>query len=182
MATANKPLTGHWKKQFDYEHLGAYSLADSDDEAKANYTPINVTIKKLGRKTVKTERGAEDCFVCWFEEKIGGENKPMILNKTNSKIMEELYSANIKHWIDKKVQLYVDLKIRAQGGEITKGLRFRDVKTPLPKPKEKPELTPKHPKWDGAKKSVQEGTITFEGLQKHFKITKANFTLLKKAK
>ena len=182
MATSSKALSGHWKKQFDYEHLGAYSLADSDDESKANYIPVNVTIKKIGRKIVRTERGAEDCFVCWFEEKIGGEDKPMIINKTNSAIMEELHSFKVETWVGKKVQLWVNEKVSGQGGQITKGLRFRDIKTPLPKPKIKPELTPKHPKWEGARNSVLEGTITFAGLQKHFTITKANFALLKKIK
>lgn len=172
-----KKLT-HWKTQFNYDYLGSYSLADDEDEDRAVYTDVVLTIKKIARADVKNERGTENLPVIYFKEKVAGENKPMILNKTNSEIIAKLYSPYLEKWIDKKIQLYVDEKIRAKGGGITSGLRIRDF---IPKEKVKPILDPKSPKWEAAKKSVAEG-MSIEALRKHFTITDENYSLLHKSK
>lgn len=42
------------------------------------------------------------------------------------------------------------------------------------KPKEKEELTPKHPKWKGAKEAVASGEITIEKIETRFILSEAN--------
>ena len=64
-------MKGHWKKQFNYEYLGSYSL-----EGKRE---LVVTITKLSNEVVTGQQGRkEDCFVVYFKSwsKLGniGEN------------------------------------------------------------------------------------------------------------
>lgn len=108
----------HWKKNFNYDFMGAYSLEDGKD--------VIVTIKELKKEKVKGPKGKkEDCFVCYFID----SPKPMILNKTNCKIIERLYDTPfVDDWIGKKIQLYVS-RVDAFG-ELTDALRVRDF---LPK-------------------------------------------------
>ena len=54
-------MKGHWKKQFNYEYLGSYSL-DGKKE-------IVVTVSKLAQEKVTGQQGRkEDCFVVYFKE------------------------------------------------------------------------------------------------------------------
>lgn len=106
----------HWKKNFNYNYLGAYSLTAGKD--------MIVTIKDTKIEMVKNQKGEnEQCFTCYFVE----SPKPMILNKTNCKAIEKLYGTPmIEEWVGKKVQLYSAM-IRAFGTE-TDCLRIRDFK------------------------------------------------------
>ena len=54
-------------------------------------------------------------------------------------------------------------------GEIHDALRV--VKTNL-------EMTPKHPKWNGAKKAIAEKTVTIEQIKKNYTISPENEKLL----
>ena len=64
----------HWKTQFNYDYLGAYSLPDGKD--------IILTIRETKREQVVGASGKkEECFVAYFFENV----KPMILNRTNCK-------------------------------------------------------------------------------------------------
>ena len=103
----------HWKKQHNYNFLGSYSLPVGSD--------VILTIKNLKEdQTVNASGKKEKCFVCEFVE----DAKPMILNKTNCKIIEKMYNTPfIEEWIGKKVQIYVT-KVSAFGTE-TDALRIR---------------------------------------------------------
>jgi hypothetical protein len=104
----------HWKKNFNYDYMGAYSLPEGKD--------VVVTIKALKKEMVKGAKGKkEECFVCYFSD----SEKPMILNKTNCRIIEKLYgSPFIEDWGGKKIQLY-SAKVDAFG-DVTEALRVRD--------------------------------------------------------
>jgi hypothetical protein len=106
----------HWKKNFNYDYMGAYSLPDGKD--------VVVTIKELKKEKVKGAKGKkEDCVVCYFID----SDKPMILNKTNCRTIEKLYGTPfVEDWGGKKIQLY-SAKVDAFG-DVTDALRVRDFK------------------------------------------------------
>lgn len=98
----------------NYDYLGAYSLDNGKD--------LTVTITRTDRELVKSAQHpkGEDCFVCYFKE----VDKPMILNATNCKTIQGLYSPYIEDWAGKRVTLYIkDVKAF---GTITDALRIRD--------------------------------------------------------
>lgn len=116
----------HWKKFFNYDYLGAYSLEDVEGD-------LIVTIKSLGvEKVIGANGKKEDCLVCHFTD----ADKPMILNRTNCKIIEKLYkSPNIEDWKGKRIQLYSKM-VSAFGSE-TDALRIREF---VPKSPEEDKL------------------------------------------
>ena len=93
----------HWKTMANYDYLGAYSL---DGIAKE----VTLTIASVKKELVKGEGGMTDeCIVASFEEKnVGGVIvKPMILNKTNCKIIEKVYgTGDVEQWIGKSIIIY----------------------------------------------------------------------------
>lgn len=105
----------HWKKNYNYDYLGAYSLADMGED-------VILTIKQTKKEKVIGSSGKkEDCFVVYFVE----SDKPMILNRTNAKTIEKVYKTPfVEEWIGKRVQLY-SAKVNAFG-ETTDALRIRD--------------------------------------------------------
>jgi hypothetical protein len=105
----------HWKKKFNYKYMGTYSLPDEKD--------IVVTIRTTDTQPVTNANGnIEDCLVVYFEE----FDKPMILNRTNSNIIEKLAAtAYIEDWPGTRIQIYVAKGIKAYN-TITDGLRVRD--------------------------------------------------------
>ena len=71
----------HWKNQFNYDYLGAYSLPDGKD--------IILTLKETKKEMVTGTNGQKsECFVAYFHENA----KPMILNKTNCKTIAVSYT------------------------------------------------------------------------------------------
>lgn len=106
----------HWKKQFNYEYMGSYSLPDGKD--------VILTIKETRKEKVTGTAGKkEDCFVCYFEE----SDKPMILNRTNCKTIERIYkSPFIEDWAGLRVQIGIDTV--SAFGESVEALRVRNVK------------------------------------------------------
>ena len=105
----------HWKLRHNFNYLGAYSLPDGKD--------IILTIKELNPEKIKGTGGREeDGFVCHVAE----PQKPMIMNKTNCKIIEKIYGTPyIEDWIGKKIQIYVQKGVKAFG-EIVDALRIRE--------------------------------------------------------
>lgn len=156
----------HWKKNFNYDYLGAYSLLENQE--------VTLTIKNVKKQLVIGTNGQkDDCTVAYFNEAVNGENKPMILNKTNCKIIEKLYGTPyIEEWRGKKITIYTQQNIKAFG-DFVDALRVKQI---IPS-STKPVLDPKSKKWETAKTRVKEG-MTFEDLNKHFNITKENFKLL----
>ena len=103
----------HWKNQFNYDYLGAYSLPDGKD--------IILTLKETKKEMVTGTNGQKsECFVAYFHENA----KPMILNKTNCKTIEKLFNTpNIEEWVNKQIQIG-STRINAFG-EMTDCLRVR---------------------------------------------------------
>lgn len=147
----------HWKKQFNYDYLGSYSLANGND--------VILTIKELKKQKVKGADGKEqECFVAYFEEKADWI-KPMILNKTNCKTIGKLYTNFIENWSGKKIQIYID-KVKAFG-EINDALRVRNM---VPKI-DKPELNETHAAWSQACEMIKLKKTTIESIEKKYKLT-----------
>ena len=109
--------TGHWKKQFNYDYLGSYSL-DGKRE-------IVVSIKGVGSAKVTGQNGRkEDCFVVHFNEM----DKPMILNRTNAKAIEKVAGSGlVEDWVGTRVTLFVEKGVKAFG-DVVDALRSRDKK------------------------------------------------------
>lgn len=103
----------HWKKQFNYDYLGSYSLEPGKD--------MILTIKSMEHKMVKNVDGKEEkCFVATFFEPV----KQMILNKTNCKQIAKLAGSQfIEDWVGQKIQIYAAM-VKAWGEE-TEALRIR---------------------------------------------------------
>jgi hypothetical protein len=106
----------HWKKEFNYDYMGSYSLPDGKD--------LILTIKETKREQVIGTNGKkEDCFVCYFKE----SEKPMILNRTNCKTISKVYgSPYIEDWPGLRIQIGID-KVNAFG-ETVDALRVRAIK------------------------------------------------------
>jgi len=106
----------HWKKEFNYDYMGSYSLPNGKD--------VILTIKETKKEKVTGQNGKkEDCFVCYFEE----SNKPMILNRTNCKTIEKVYrSPFIEDWPGLRVQIGIDTV--SAFGESVEALRIRNIK------------------------------------------------------
>ncbi len=134
----------HWKKQFNYDYLGAYSLDD--------YKEIVVTIKEtFNDKATSTSGRSEEVFCCSFKEL----DKPMILNRTNCDAIARVCgSPNIDAWPNTRITLFVQTGVKAFGS-VTDALRIRPF---APKPAEKPEI-PKSAHQRAAKSFVAEGNL-----------------------
>lgn len=150
----------HFKKLKNPDYLGSWDLAD----ANGNFKNKVVTISKVVKKMVHDGRGGqEECVTVDF-----AKCKPMIMNSTNLKtIYKTLNSPYIEDWMGQKIELTVE-KVKAFG-EIHDALRV--VKTSL-------ELTPKHPKWNGAKEALKNGKVTLDAIKKQYTITPENEKLL----
>jgi len=107
------PTKTHYKKLFNPDYLGAYSLDPGQE--------LVLTIKKVESRKVKNADGREDdCMVAEFKENA----KPMILNKTNAKtIAKVMQSPFIEDWTGKQIQVYAD-KVKAFG-DVVEALRVR---------------------------------------------------------
>lgn len=92
----------HWKNLSNYEYLGAYSI-DGIGE-------ITLTIKSIKTELVTSDGGKkEQCIVAYFEEdKVGNVTvKPMVLNKTNCKIIQKIYNTgHVEAWVGKSVTIF----------------------------------------------------------------------------
>lgn len=105
----------HWKKNFNYDFLGTYSLPNGQD--------IILTISNITQKEVVGGNGKKDlCTIAEFKEGV----KPMILNRTNCKTLTKLYNTPyIEDWVGKKIQVYAQKNIKV-GNDTTEGLRIRE--------------------------------------------------------
>jgi len=139
----------HWKKLVNTEYIGAYTLMET---GKA--VDMTVTIKSVGRAMVKGDGGkSEECTVAQL---VG--HKPFIINRTNAKTITKIYgSPFIEDWAGKKITLFVaQVKV---AGDTVEALRIRPEAPALP------ELTPTHPKWEGAKTAIKAGNTTIEAVR-----------------
>lgn len=113
----------NWKKLTNPNYLGAYSIEDGKD--------LVLTIDYVRQESVIGADGKkDDCIVCHWKE----NQKPMILNSTNCKMIAKLVgSPYIEDWSGKKIQIGTE-KVKAFG-DIVEALRVRKQ---LPKAKSEP--------------------------------------------
>lgn len=105
----------HWKTNFDYKYTGAYELQPNEERI--------VTIKKVCKEEVNSTDGKKSmCLVAYFNE----SSKPMVLNKTNCKTIEKIYSPFTDEWIGKKITVFAQ-KVKAFG-DVVDALRIRPTK------------------------------------------------------
>lgn len=156
----------HWKDQFNYDYLGAYSLPDGKD--------IILTIKETKRETVVGANGQKgECFIAYFHENV----KPMILNKTNCKAVEKLFKTPaIEEWVNKQIQIG-SARINAFG-EMTDCLRVRPF---APKPIEdaRPTVATGSAVWKNIIDGLA-GGYTVAQVEKKYKLTKEQIKELQK--
>lgn len=97
----------HWKNNFNYEYLGSYSLQNGGN--------LVLTIQSAKKEPVTGNKGkSEECLVFRFKEGC----KPMIVNRTNCKIIEGLYgSPFVEDWVGKPIELTVE-KVDAFGDTV----------------------------------------------------------------
>lgn len=104
----------HWKQLVNLDYIGAYSLTGKD---------MILTIKNVTKELVTGNNGKkEECIICYFKEP---NVKPMILNRTNCKIITKLHNTPIiEEWHNKQIQIYATTT--KVGGETVECLRIRD--------------------------------------------------------
>ena len=144
----------HWKQFFDYKYLGAYSLEKGEERV--------LTIKGIQHEEVVGNNGEKSLLpVLYFTD----SPKPMILNKVNSKAITQIYKTpDPREWIGKKIQIYVDPKVRV-GREYTEALRIRPKEPDAAKPK----LTKVMKAWANAQEHVKAGR-DIALIEKHYDI------------
>jgi hypothetical protein len=103
----------HWKKLYNPDYLGAYSLDPGKD--------MTLTIASVKNEMVTgPDSRKEECIVIRFVEK----QKPMIVNATNAKMIQKIYKTPyIEEWAGKKIQLFAE-KVKAFGDTVD-ALRIR---------------------------------------------------------
>lgn len=112
--TTQEPVkVTHWKKLTNPNYIGAYDLQPGQE--------VKITIKSVAKELVKGSDGKEEsCIVA----KLEGTQKPMILNKTNCRIISaNLNTPYIEEWVGKSITIYA-AKIKAFG-EVTEALRVK---------------------------------------------------------
>lgn len=122
----------HWKKILDSNYLGGQDL----DDGKGGHKTVHLTISKATNDTITGENGRKDnAPVVHFSN----FPKPMILNKTNSKVIEKLTgSPYIEDWVGLTIEVYYDPDVRF-GKDKVGGVRIRPKKI---QPQKAPEPTP----------------------------------------
>jgi len=148
----------HWKSLVNPDYIGAYSLPNGED--------ITVTIESVSREMVTMAGGKkEECTVCKLVN-----NKPFIINATNSKSIHKLYGAYIEDWAGKKITLYASTTKFA--GELVECLRIRPD---VAKPKKQSITDDRLLK---AISSIQAGDYTTEKLHDNFILNAEQVILL----
>lgn len=141
----------HWKQLQDPRFIGAYALPNGND--------LTVTITRVKKEEVTMMGGKkEDHTIVYLENQ-----KPLILNVTNSKSIAKLYGAYIEDWEGKAITLYASTT--KMGGEIVECLRIR----PSVPTKKKPEIT--EDRLTKAIESITSGQYTTEKLRAQFDLS-----------
>lgn len=116
METQGKNTVTHWKKLTNPNYIGSHDFQPNQE--------LTVTIESVANEMVKNMDGKEEsCIVA----KIRGAKKPLILNKTNCKLITKvLETPYIEQWSGGKIILYV-AKVKAFG-EIVDAIRVKNQK------------------------------------------------------
>ena len=104
----------HWKKMTPTNYMGDYSIPQGSDLIAIIDRVVNEKVQSVNGKS-------EEKMVVYFSD----GNKPLVLNKTNAKIIQKIYnSPYIEDWKGRAIQIYYDPTIRF-GREKVGGLRVR---------------------------------------------------------
>jgi len=154
----------HWKKQFNYDYLGAYSLKDGKD--------VILTMQATKREMVTGGDGKkQECFVCYFKEKADWI-KPMILNRTNCKSIEKLYGTPyIEQWCGKQITIYIASGVKAFG-DVVDALRIR------PEKPAKIKINNQHKVWGSCCDYVKSGG-SIDDILKKYEMDEITLNMLK---
>jgi hypothetical protein len=114
----NTDKVTHWKKLTNPNYVGAHDFQPNQE--------LTVTIERITNEVVKCLDGAkvkeEQCVIAYFK----GAQKPMILNKTNCKIIaRNLSTPYVEKWVGGQITLYV-AKVKAFG-EVVDALRVKSL-------------------------------------------------------
>ena len=146
-------MTGktHWKLLINPDYIGAYALEEGQDlTVKIDYVQVEEVTGTGGKK--------EHCTVAHLVNQ-----KPMILNVTNSKSIAKLYGPYIEDWQGKLITLFASTTKLA--GETVECLRIR------PKVAERKPQPITDARLDAAIKSIIEGTYKTDKLRSNFALT-----------
>lgn len=106
-------------------------------EKRTNRNGVTLTISKVVQEELQSERGKQKKAIIYFREMEqrtdGGENKRLVLNKTNMRTIARLYGYETNDWIGKPVTLFPSTCEVA--GQVTDCVR---VKATIPQREEKP--------------------------------------------
>jgi len=106
----------HWRTILTTEYLGGVDL----DDGNGGHKDTVVTIEKALKENVMDQTGNKEA--CLVLHLVG--LKPMILNVTNSKMLEKLFGTSyIEDWSGKKIQVGTE-KVKAFG-DVHDALRIR---------------------------------------------------------
>lgn len=111
----------HWRKLTNPDYLGSYAFLPNEEK--------QVTIDYVKNETVVSAEGRSEILpVMHFKQR---DIKPLILNRTNAKMIEHLFeSPYIENWKDKDIVLCVQ-RIKAFG-EMVDAVRVKKSKpTPI---------------------------------------------------
>ena len=155
----------HYRKVFKSDHLGAADLEEMTEENKDLIFTINEVKQEFGAIVAGKKI---DANIAYFKEAI----KPLVLNSTNSKQVAKFANSKfVEDWAGLTIELFIDSNVKLKG-EIVGGVRIRPVQPIL----KKPELTPKHSRWNEAKEAVKAGKI--DGVKSRFEISAENLLKL----
>ena len=112
----NQEKVTHWKKLVNTNYVGSHEFQPGQE--------ITITIESVSKELVKGADGKEEhCVVA----KINGAQKPLVLNKTNMKIITKILDTPyIEKWSGGKVILYV-ARVKAFG-EMVDAIRVKNQK------------------------------------------------------
>lgn len=148
----------HWKQLVNPDYIGAYALPNGED--------LTVTIKSVAREVVTMAGGKkEECTVVQLLN-----NKPLILNATNSKSIHRLYGPYIEEWQGKQITLHASTT--KFSGELVECLRIRPE---VAKQKKEPITDERLKK---AISAIQDGEYTIEKLHDKFVLTADQIAML----
>lgn len=151
----------HWKKLINPNYIGAYSLEEGEDlTVKIDFVQVEEIIGTGGKK----DTGSVMHLV---------NQKPMILNSTNSKTIAKLYGPYIEDWQGQLITLFASTTKMA--GETVECLRIR------PKVAERKAQPITDARLDAAIKSIIEGTYKTDKLRANFALTEAQEAKLQAA-
>lgn len=151
----------HWKRLINPDFIGAYSLPEGED--------LTVVIDHVRLQEITGSGGKkEDCTVAHLQNQ-----KPLILNVTNSKTIAKLYGPYIEDWAGKRITLFASTTRMA--GETVECLRIR------PKVAERIAKPITDSRLDDAIKAIKAGTYTTDKLRTNHKLSEEQEAKLQEA-